>query len=58
LKNPINIESAINSIIPGSTASQMESLKFLYGYAIAAKQILENDVTYHNRIEKQSHQVG
>jgi len=29
LKKPINIDSAINSMIPGRTASQMESLKFL-----------------------------
>ena len=31
LKNPISMEIAINSIIPGSTASHTESLKFLYG---------------------------
>jgi hypothetical protein len=31
LKNPINMETAINSMIPGRTASHTESLKFLYG---------------------------
>ena len=31
LKNPISIEMAINSMIPGRTASHTESLKFLYG---------------------------
>lgn len=31
LKNPISMETAINSIIPGRTASHIESLKFLYG---------------------------
>lgn len=31
LKNPISMETAINSMIPGRTASHTESLKFLYG---------------------------
>jgi hypothetical protein len=31
LKNPISMEMAINSMIPGRTASHTESLKFLYG---------------------------
>lgn len=45
LKNPISIDTAINSMIPGSTASHTEPLKFLYGSERTSTELRLRKVT-------------